>query len=70
MVVRIAGERMYLWRAVDHKSEVLDILVQRRCDTRAALRLMRKLLKKQGFAPKLRSPISCALTPPRSGVCD
>ena len=53
MVVRIAGERMYLWRAVDHKSEVLDILVQRRCDTRAALRLMRKLLKKQGFAPKL-----------------
>ena len=44
---------MYLWRAVDHEGEVLDILVQRRRDTRAALRLMRKLLKKQGFAPKL-----------------
>ena len=29
------------------------MLVQRRPDTRAALRLMRKLLKKQGFAPKL-----------------
>jgi transposase-like protein len=29
------------------------MLVQRRRDTRAALRLMRKLLKKQGFAPKL-----------------
>jgi transposase-like protein len=53
MVVRIAGRRMYLWRAVDHEGEVLDMLVQRRRDTRAALRLMRKLLKKQGFAPKL-----------------
>ena len=53
MVVRIAGERMYLWRAVDHEGEVLDMLVQRRRDTRAALRLMPKLLKKQGFVPKL-----------------
>jgi transposase-like protein len=53
MVVRIADKRMYLWRAVDHEGEVLDMLVQRRRDSRAALRLMRKLLKKQGFAPKL-----------------
>jgi transposase-like protein len=53
LVVRIAGERMYLWRAVDHEGEVLDILVQRRRDTRSALRLMRKLFKKQGFVPKL-----------------
>jgi putative transposase len=52
MVVRIAGKRIYLWRAVDHEGEVLDMLVQRRRDSRAALRLMRKLLKKQGFAPK------------------
>jgi len=51
--VRIAGERLYLWRAVDHEGEVLDMLVQRRRDSRAALRLMRKLLKKQGLAPKL-----------------
>src|SRR5262249_18066280 len=29
MVVRIAGERMYLWRAVDDEGEVLDMLVQR-----------------------------------------
>src|SRR5499425_3947040 len=36
MVVRITGERMYLWRAVDHEGEVLDMLVQRRRDTRAA----------------------------------
>jgi putative transposase len=53
MVIRIAGERMYLWRAVDHEGEVLDVLVQRRRDTRAGLRLMRKLLRKQGLAPKL-----------------
>jgi putative transposase len=52
MVVRIA-KRMYLWRAVDHEGEVLDMLVQRRRDKRAALRLMRKLLRKRGFAPKL-----------------
>jgi len=53
MVVRIAGKHMYLWRAVDHEGEVLDMLVQRRRDKRAALRLMRKLIRKQGFAPKL-----------------
>ena len=53
MVIRIGGKRMYLWRAVDHEGEVLDMLVQRRRDAHAALRLMRKLLKKQGFAPKL-----------------
>src|SRR5882724_3910541 len=53
MVVRIAGKRMYLWRAVDHEGEVLDLLVQRRRDSRAALRLVRKLLRKHGFAPKL-----------------
>jgi transposase-like protein len=29
MVVRIAGKRMYLWRAVDHEGEILDMLVQR-----------------------------------------
>src|SRR5438552_11248465 len=52
-VVRIAGKRMYLWRAVDHEGEVLDMLVQRRRDSRAAMRLMRKLLRKQGFVPKL-----------------
>jgi putative transposase len=53
MVVRIAGKRMYLWRAVDHEGEILDVLVQRRRDRRAAIKLMRKLLRKQGFAPKM-----------------
>ena len=53
LVVRIAGERMYLWRAVDDEGEVLDMLVQRRRDSRSASRLMHKLLKKQGFVPKI-----------------
>jgi transposase-like protein len=51
MVVRIGGKKMYLWRAVDSEGEVLDLLVQPKRDTAAALRLMRKLLKKQGYAP-------------------
>jgi transposase-like protein len=49
--VSINGKRVYLWRAVDSEGEVLDILVQRRRDKRAALKLMRKLLKNQGFVP-------------------
>ena len=53
MVVRIGGRRLYLWRAVDQEGEVLDLLVQTRRGKRAAVRLMRKLLRKQGFAPKL-----------------
>jgi transposase-like protein len=53
MVVRIGGRRMYLWRAVDHEGEILDMLVQRRRNKRAALRLLRKLLRKQGVVPKL-----------------
>src|SRR5271156_1144314 len=52
MVVRIAGKRMYLWRAVDHEGEILEVLIQRRRDRRAAVKLMRKLMRKQGFAPK------------------
>jgi putative transposase len=45
------AKQMYLWRAVDCEGEVLDILVQRRRNKKAALKLMRKLLKKQGFVP-------------------
>src|SRR5215210_1265151 len=51
MVVSIQGRRMYLWRAVDSEGEILNLLVQPRRDTAAALKLMRKLLKKQGYAP-------------------
>ena len=42
---------MYLWRAVDDEGEVLEILVQSRRNKKAALKLVRKPLKKQGFLP-------------------
>ncbi|WP_426038877.1 IS6 family transposase [Brevundimonas sp. DC300-4] len=52
MVCRIGGKRMYLWRAVDDEGEVLDVLVQRRRDTDAALRLLRRLLHSQPVEPQ------------------
>ena len=61
MVIVIQRKHFWLWRAVDSEGEVLDFLVRRRRDAKAARRLMKKLLKKQGFAPsrvvtdKLRS---------------
>ena len=51
MAVLISGRQFWLWRAVDDEGEILDLLVQRRRDAKAAARLMRKLLKKHGFAP-------------------
>ncbi len=51
MFVSINYKRLYLWRSVDSEGEVLDILVQSLRDKKAALKLMRKLLKKQGFVP-------------------
>ena len=49
--LKIAGRMVYLWRAVDAEGEVLDVLVQSRRNKRAALKPMRKLLKKYGFVP-------------------
>ncbi len=51
MVIKIRGQKHWLWRAVDDEGEVLDFLVQPRRCARSARRLLRKLLKKQGFAP-------------------
>ena len=51
MFVSINGKAMYLWRAVDCEGEVLDVLVQSRRNKKAALKLLRKLLKAQGFVP-------------------
>ena len=52
MVIRVRGRNHWLWRAVDDEGEVPDFLVQRRRCARSAGKLLRKLLKKQGFAPK------------------
>ena len=53
MFVSINGKRMYLWRAVDGEGEVLEFLIQSKRNKAAALKLMRKLLKKHGFAPRV-----------------
>ena len=51
MFVSIRGQQMYLWRAIDDEGEVLDVLLTSKRDKRAALRLMRKLLRKHGVSP-------------------
>ena len=46
--VKINGEMRYLWRAVDHEGEVLDVLVTKERDKAAALKLMKHLMKRHG----------------------
>jgi putative transposase len=53
VVVTINGKKHWLWRAVDQHGAVLDVLVQSRRDRHAARRLMRKLLKRHGRAPRV-----------------
>src|SRR3954462_8578524 len=53
VAIKIAGVQHWLWRAVDQTGMVLDVLVQCRRDKRAAKRLLRKLLKWQGRAPRV-----------------
>jgi putative transposase len=52
VVVTIAGQKYWLWRAVDQDGYVLDEIVQTRRDAKAAKRLLRRLLKKQGCPPR------------------
>jgi putative transposase len=61
LFISIRGQRLYLWRAVDQNGDVIDILVTKRRDRRAAKRFFRRVLKHQTQAPwqlstdKLRS---------------
>ena len=50
--VKINGEQHYLWRAVDHEGEVLDVYVSKRRDRKAALKFLRNLMKRYG-SPKV-----------------
>lgn len=52
VVISIGGRKHWLWRAVDQDGYVLDEIVQARRDTKAAKRLLVRLLKKQGLSPK------------------
>ena len=48
---KINGKMVYLWRAVDDEGTVLDVVVQKRRNTKTATRLLRKLLRNQGIKP-------------------
>ncbi|MEO9648526.1 MAG: IS6 family transposase, partial [Roseobacter sp.] len=52
VVVKIAGNSFYLWRAVDQHGVVLEEILQSKRDKRAAKRLLVKLMKRHGFIPK------------------
>ncbi len=52
VVVTISGQKHWLWRAVDQDGYVLDEIVQSRRDTKAAKRLLKRLLRKQGCPPR------------------
>ena len=58
--VRINGDTYYLWRAVDHEGEVLEVFVTKKRDRKAALKFLRKTMKRYGrpeaiVTDKLRS---------------
>jgi putative transposase len=46
--VRINGEKHYLWRAIDHEGEVLEVFVTKRWDRRAALKFLKRAMKRYG----------------------
>ena len=50
--MRINGETHYLWRAVDHEGEVLESFVTKRRDRNAALRFLKRAMKRYG-RPKI-----------------
>ena len=52
MVCTVGGKRMYLWRAVDDEGVVLDLVMQARRDTGAALKLLRRLLRSNPVPPE------------------
>jgi len=66
LFVKINGVQLYLWRAVDHEGEVLEAFVSKTRDKKAALKLLKKLMKRYGRAEAMtrqsrRPPRSCVL---------
>jgi len=51
-IVTVRGERRYLWRAVDQAGDVIDILMHKRKDKKAAALFFRKLMKGQGCSAR------------------
>ena len=48
MFVRINGEMQYLWRAVDHEGEVLEVFATKRRNRKAALSFIKRTMKRYG----------------------
>ncbi|SPH18243.1 hypothetical protein DEA8626_01775 [Defluviimonas aquaemixtae] len=53
VIVKINCERHYLWRAVDHEGEVLESFLTKTRDKKAALKFLKKSLKRHGAADEL-----------------
>ncbi len=60
--VKINGETHYLWRAVDHEGEVLEVFATQRRDRRAALKFLKRTMKRYG------RPRSISTTEPRTHI--
>ena len=56
MYVKINGEMHYLWRAVDHEGEVLESFVTKERDKAAALKFIKKALKRHGGVVRPTAP--------------
>ena len=52
-VIKMKGEVFYLWRAVDQHGDVLDVLVQKRRNKKAARRFLKKLVATYGCDPRV-----------------
>ena len=51
--MKINGKTHYMWRAIDHEGEVLDAFVTKRRNRKAALKFLRKLMKRYGRPEKI-----------------
>ncbi len=65
LFVRINGETHYLWRAVDHEGEVLEVFATKHRDRRAALKFLKRAMKRYGG---LRSIVTDRLRSYRSAM--
>ncbi|MDR4474259.1 MAG: DDE-type integrase/transposase/recombinase [Nitrospira sp.] len=60
MFVKIDGERHYLWRAVDHEGEVLESFVTKKRDKKAALKFLKKSLRRHGSVDEFVTDCLCS----------
>ncbi len=64
--VKINGETHYLWRAVDHEGEVLEVFAAKRGDRRAALKFLKRTMKRYGRPRSIATDrLGCYAAAPR-----